>query len=453
MIAVTSHENEASIVDFYEGKSVFITGGTGFLGKVFIEKLLYCCPGLVKIYMLIREKKGLTIKERIDRFVDDSLFDRLKTQRPKDLDKIVLIPGDITAPSLGISQEQENILIEEVSVIIHSAATIKFNAPLEEAWSINVDGTRRILDLCRNMKKVEVFLHISTAYTNINRNVIEEVLYPPPADIKELEKLDKHNVTEKQTMKLLNGFPNTYTFTKSLTEHLVAENCAYMPTIIVRPSVVAAVLEDPIKGWLENWYGATGISVFTAKGLNRVFLGHKNIIVDVIPADYVANLVIIAGARNNKSKELKIYNCCSSGCNPLTIGNLLGAFIDDAIRHKTYAMPLPGWFIFTRYRLVATIVTFIFQVVPAYLADLYRRIIGKKPKYTKLLYLVVQTRVALDFFSSNSWVMKADRMRELYASLSNNDKRMFPCDPTHINWPEYLSDYGAGVRRFLEKRN
>lgn len=63
---------------------------------------------------------------------------------------------------------------------------------------------------------------------------------------------------------------------------------------------MAAVLEDPIKGWLENWYGATGISVFTAKGLNRVFLGHKSIIVDVIPADYVANLVIIAGARNNK---------------------------------------------------------------------------------------------------------------------------------------------------------
>ncbi|CAH0581592.1 unnamed protein product [Chrysodeixis includens] len=452
-MTVTSQEKEASIVDFYEGKSVFITGGTGFLGKVFIEKLLYSCPGLVKMYMLIREKKGLTIKERIDRFVDDPLFDRLKNQRPKDLEKIVLIPGDMTASNLGISPENENLLIEEVSVIIHSAATVKFNAPLEEAWAINVDGTRRILALCRKMKKAEIFLHISTAYANTNRKEIEEQLYPPPADINELDKMDKHAVTEKQTMKLLNGLPNTYTFTKSLTEHLVAENCAYMPTVIVRPSVVAAILEDPIKGWLENWFGATGISVFTAKGLNRVFLGHKDIVVDVIPVDYVTNLVIIAGARNSNAKELKVYNCCSSACNPLTLGNLQKAFIEDAIKHKTYLMPLPGWFIFTRYKFIATIVTFIFQVVPAYIRDFYRRIIGKKPKYTKIVYLVVQTRLALDFFSSHSWVMRADRVRELYASLSTNDKRLFPCDPTHINWPEYLKDYGAGVRRFLEKRN
>lgn len=54
------------IQSFYKGKNIFITGGTGFMGKVLIEKLLYSCSELNKIYVLIRPKRGRASEIRVD---------------------------------------------------------------------------------------------------------------------------------------------------------------------------------------------------------------------------------------------------------------------------------------------------------------------------------------------------------------------------------------------------
>ena len=56
-----------SVSRYFEGKNVFLTGGTGFIGKVMMEKLLRGCPALKNIYFLIRPKKGMTCTERLDR--------------------------------------------------------------------------------------------------------------------------------------------------------------------------------------------------------------------------------------------------------------------------------------------------------------------------------------------------------------------------------------------------
>ena len=58
-------ESQNSIRSFYEDKVIFITGGSGFLGKVITEKLLRSCPKIKKIYMLLRSKKGRTSEERL----------------------------------------------------------------------------------------------------------------------------------------------------------------------------------------------------------------------------------------------------------------------------------------------------------------------------------------------------------------------------------------------------
>lgn len=56
-----------SIANFYDGKSIFITGGTGFIGKVIVEKLLRACPNIKHIYFLVRPKKGKSCSERMDK--------------------------------------------------------------------------------------------------------------------------------------------------------------------------------------------------------------------------------------------------------------------------------------------------------------------------------------------------------------------------------------------------
>lgn len=59
-----------SIPAFYNGQSIFLTGPTGFLGKVFIEKVLRSCPNVREIFLLMRPKKELNINQRLQKILD-----------------------------------------------------------------------------------------------------------------------------------------------------------------------------------------------------------------------------------------------------------------------------------------------------------------------------------------------------------------------------------------------
>lgn len=55
----------ASVAEYYAGKSVLITGATGFMGKVLVEKLLRSCPGVKALYVLVRPKAGQSMEQRV----------------------------------------------------------------------------------------------------------------------------------------------------------------------------------------------------------------------------------------------------------------------------------------------------------------------------------------------------------------------------------------------------
>lgn len=57
--------------NFYAGKSIFLTGATGFMGKIISEKLLRTCPDIKAIYILIRPKKGKEITKRFEEIFND----------------------------------------------------------------------------------------------------------------------------------------------------------------------------------------------------------------------------------------------------------------------------------------------------------------------------------------------------------------------------------------------
>ena len=58
------------IADVFNGKTIFITGGTGFMGKVLVEKILRNCCGLKKMYLLLRNKKGVDPKDRLQKIFE-----------------------------------------------------------------------------------------------------------------------------------------------------------------------------------------------------------------------------------------------------------------------------------------------------------------------------------------------------------------------------------------------
>ncbi|CAG4999510.1 unnamed protein product [Parnassius apollo] len=443
-----------SIERHYAGKSVFITGGTGFLGKVFIEKLLYSCSEINKIFLLLRNKNNSDTSERVKQLLELPIFERVRKEKPENFEKIVPLCGDVTLPNLGLSQEDEQMLIEEVSHVFHFAANVKFNENLKVAMKTNVEGTRRVVNLCQRIMNIEVFVYVSTAYSNTNEPVLEEIVYTAPVSIDEVYEILEQEVSEvsneDKLKKLLCGRPNTYTFAKALAEGLVSQEHGDFPTIIIRPSIVSASMHEPLTGWVDNWFGATALIATIAMGLVRVVLTKSTNTLDLIPVDYVSNLIVAAAAKCKRSKEVSVYNCCTSDANPFTVG-LLGKLItEDSVKHNFHEIIRPTLFCIQSEWLL-NVLTLIMQTMPAFIADCWLRLTGRSPRFMKMQRKILQTRSALQYFSSRSWQMKCQRTRDLFASLSVSDRLEFPFDPTHIKWDMYIPIYCMGIRKFLIK--
>lgn len=93
------------------------------------------------------------------------LFDKLRRDTPDELLKIIPIAGDVTEHELGISEADQNVIIRDVSIVFHSAATVKFDEPLKRSVHINMIGTKQLLNLCHRMHNLEVNIYI---YYNIH---------------------------------------------------------------------------------------------------------------------------------------------------------------------------------------------------------------------------------------------------------------------------------------------
>ncbi|XP_037298402.1 putative fatty acyl-CoA reductase CG5065 isoform X2 [Manduca sexta] len=452
MLGMSINKEYVPVADFYAGRSVFLTGVSGFLGKVILEKLLYSCKHINNVYVMIREKKGVSAEERFRDIINLPVFTKLKEERPEDLNKIIPVTGDLLAPNLGIEKSVEESFVNKVSVVLHSAATIKYNQQLDEALNNNLEGTRRVLELCQRMPRIRSFVHVSTAYSNMDREVIDEVVYPAPAALRDVyTSIKRHGVTdEKLIKKILNGKPNTYVFSKALAENMLVDQHGDIPTTIVRPSTVAAAMSDPLPGWVDNWFAATGIFHVTGSGNNRVIFGRKSNVLDIIPVDYVSNLIIVAAARKTQSKDIPVFNSCSSSCNPVNFGEIFMYLKEYYVTNKYHdAYPM---LLFSRNKWIVNFLTFLLQMLPAKVADVYVRTKGQKPRYAKLQSKVVQMRDLHKSFTEGSWVIKSDGTRSLYSSLSPADKQNFPFDPTLINWQKFTTTYCHGIRRFLLRK-
>ena len=141
------------------------------------------------------------------------------------------------------------MITENCEVIINSAASVNFDDPILEAIQINYMGCQRMLALAKECKKLLVFTHVSTAYVNCNRDGrIEEKIYEDTLDseslIKSIQALSPAQAAEREKQ-ILGGYPNTYTYTKSMAERTLAKNKGDLPVVLYRPSIIACSMEQP----------------------------------------------------------------------------------------------------------------------------------------------------------------------------------------------------------------
>nr|AGM32690.1 fatty acyl-coA reductase like protein [Coptotermes formosanus] len=167
---------------FYKGRSVLVTGATGFCGKALLEKLLRSCADVGKIYLLMRPKRGEDLSIRFARLLDDPLFDDVRKDMNSVQRKVSLIQGDLLETGLGLSPQNRRELCQEVSIVFHVAATIRFNENLKVALQTNVIATQEIVNLCKEMPLLAALVYVSTAFSQYPLNEVHEKAYQPPDD-------------------------------------------------------------------------------------------------------------------------------------------------------------------------------------------------------------------------------------------------------------------------------
>jgi len=301
-----------SIKDFYSEKSVFLTGTTGFLGKLFLFKLLQL-GNVSEILVLCRPRKNKSNAERLDQISNGFLFENLKESFKS---KVRIINGDLQVDGLGLSSDDIEYMKRKVQIVIHAAATIRFDEELLKVIKINIRGTKSMLDLANQMENLQSFIYISTAYSNCPRKTIKEVFYEPPIGYElalELLKLDG-NCLNALTDRFVAPWPNTYTFSKAIIEDMIRREYAELPIAIVRPSVVSSTRRDPVGGFSDSLYTVMGQGVGIMAGILRVLYWDKNDSTDAIPVDVVVNttLVIAAKVHEWNAKVPPIYNMVSN---------------------------------------------------------------------------------------------------------------------------------------------
>ena len=98
---------------FFSGKNVFITGGTGYLGRVLIHKLLSYCPDIGDLYLLVREKKGVSQEKRLEEMRSHFLFQDIEAKIPGQLNKVKVVQGDVSQEGdLQLSSRQSFLAIK-----------------------------------------------------------------------------------------------------------------------------------------------------------------------------------------------------------------------------------------------------------------------------------------------------------------------------------------------------
>lgn len=168
------------------------------------------------------------------------LFQRIRDECPLVLRKVTAVHGDITMEALGLTAATRQTICERAQIVYHLAATLKLEATLKDAIEMNLNGTRRVLELCGEMQQLQQMLHLSTAFCNCDQAVMEERVYGAqhrPEDVLQVAGWMDERVMAGVTKDLVRPHVNAYTYSKRLAEILVQEQYPRLPVAIVRPSI------------------------------------------------------------------------------------------------------------------------------------------------------------------------------------------------------------------------
>lgn len=235
--------------------TLLLTGATGMVGREILARAA-ADPRFERVLCLVRGAKGQSPQARLD-----ALSARLGLAAGP-----VAVAGDVAVEGLGLSTEDRRAL-DDVTHVVHCAATVSFDHPLAEARRINVEGTRAVVDLCRRLSRLERLDAVSTAYVAGRRD----------------------DLVREADLAHGRGFHNTYEQTKHEAEVLLRAAMGDLPIAVHRPSIVVG---DSRTGQTGAWKVLYWPLKVIAKGWLPVIPYDPEGRLDIVPVDFVADAVM-----------------------------------------------------------------------------------------------------------------------------------------------------------------
>ncbi|XP_050079845.1 uncharacterized protein LOC126567670 [Anopheles maculipalpis] len=449
-------EGTLNVAEFYRDATVLITGGTGFIGKVLVEKLLRCFE-VKKIILLIRRKESVSATDRLQRMLEGPIFDRIRSTAPDAKERFAkVIAMDATFEREEIVDDVDKAkLCNEVQIIFHVMASIRFDEVLDDAIAINVNSARRLYALARSMAELRSIVHVSTFYSNCDRNYIEERIYDdvPYGGLEHIQQFFKIlNPEEKKHMTrvILGDMPNSYVFSKKCAEAMVGREFGNLPIGIFRPPIVISSYREPEPGWVDCFHGATGLCVPVVLGKTMWYYGNPDVKPFMSPVDHTVSGLLAAACDIYRrqctilpvEKPVPVYNFTFEK-NRFTYGDYV-QLVGSGLRN-----PLDRWLSRIKCRIspwkIFPQMLLWLMTLQARVADEILAWFGKRGSNLKIVSAITTLANAVEYFRCHMWTMDNSNVKRMLALLSRDDAQRLDFDGEQIDWTDYHKSYAKDL--------
>jgi thioester reductase-like protein len=441
---------------------------------------------------------------------ESPVFDPLEERHGSDLDqflseKIEVVEGDVSRPGLGMSSEWRKRLGRSVDLIVNSSGLTDFNPDLREALSGNVDPAAHLVEFLRESDHAAL-LHLSTCYaigardgrvteelrpnytpagvsdfdaerelqslTELIRKVEERAQSPeveaalrrlalrkrPDDEVQPSAEIDnqlrknrlrwvRHHLTRAGSRRAQRlGWPNTYTFTKSMAESLLTTRGAGLPIAVVRPSIVETSTRRPFLGWNEGINTSAPLSYLLGTYFRQLPSNERKCL-DLIPVDMVCRGMTLIGAALIERRHQSLYQLATSASNPCDMGRSIEL---TALAHRKHYRAQQGMEHWLRMR---------FETIPVS-KERYKNLSVpaqkvvvqginraasalrlKRPPLARAERDLARVEKLIELYEPfillNEQVFESENVQMLSASLPESERELFGYEPRTIDWWDY----------------